>query len=151
MKGQRGYSMTSESGMSLVELMVVVAVSSLLIASGVSNLKELESPLNDASFATVHYLKLARATAISRTKAVVVTRSSSSRLTSAEADNCASSQTDIDSLILDLPGGATFTSSGWTICFTQRGFAESAVSFPITAGSDSKTIQIALGGGIREL
>ena len=139
-----------ESGNTMVEVLTVTAITGILLAAGISNLRVLENPLNDAAFSSIHYLKLARATALSRTKAVIITPSSTTLITAAEADSCTGTTTAISDLKLEMPSGAVLDSTGWAICFTQRGFADAATNFQINGSGNNKTIEVSLGGGVRE-
>jgi len=139
-----------QKGFTLIELMAVFMIVSILAATGMSNLKTLDNPLNDASLALTHFVKLARARAVSQTKAVVITPASSARLKVQSASTCSETMTDVSDFFYDMPDSTSFIDTTWSVCFTSRGLATTNQIFTIRNDKGgTNEIEIALGGGVR--
>lgn len=133
-----------------MEMVATLGVIAVISGIAVSNLSVLERPLYSASNNLTHYFRLVRARAISQTRSIKVTSSGARRITAGSGKNCAvSSFTPEPSLTLQLDKDVSFGSSPWSICFNQRGLADSYVEFTISSGKTVKSVEIALGGGIR--
>ncbi|MCB0345319.1 MAG: hypothetical protein KDD66_09375 [Bdellovibrionales bacterium] len=142
----------NDVGSSLIEFIVAISLIGIVSGAVVSNMKVLDDPLTNASFAVEHFLRLTRGQAMSRTISVVVQPTSSLRLQASYADSCAEDAvlTPVSDLVLDLPRGASLVTTDWSVCFTQRGFADVASSFELQReDGELRTIEIALGGGSR--
>lgn len=140
----------NERGHTVINLLTTMALIGILSAAAVSNLKEMNDPLANASFSVEHFLRLARSSAISRTQAVQVAPSSRSTLIAASGDTCSSTMTAISSMTLALPRGAEFVATDWSVCFTKRGLADANTVFQLIDGNgNTKTVRVALGGGTR--
>jgi prepilin-type N-terminal cleavage/methylation domain-containing protein len=140
----------AQSGFSLLELVAVIGLIAVVSAIAVTNMRVLENPLVSASSNLSHYFRLVRARAISQTRSILVTAHSTHELTASAASNCSSTVfTPIDELDLDIGSDVYFSETGWSVCFTQRGLVDEAVLFTIQSGAGSKSVEIALGGGIR--
>ena len=140
-------------GASLLELLTAVALFVILSEVVVSNIKQLHNPLADAGFEVSHFLRLARARAISQTLAIEVWPASATQLTSTSRSSCTDetdSDAPVEDLVLDLPDGTSFSDTDWSVCFTQRGLAYEHTTFELQGGrGNSKTVEVALGGGVR--
>ena len=136
-----------EKGFSFLELLVTLSISGILVATAVSNLKTLENPLADASFQSTQFLKLVRSRAISRTLTLKVAPSSSTKLVVTSGSSCAAATTAVSDLVLNLPTGATFSATNWSICFTPRGLSTSNTSFNLSESTSTKirTEEVAIG------
>ena len=144
------YSDRSENGLSIFELLVVLFIISLMSATVVSNIKEINRPLTDASFEITHFLRLSRSRAISQTLYMKVSPLSLYKLVVASGSSCAAATTTVNDLSLTLPNDTSLTSTSWSVCFTPRGLVNETVSFDIIdEESHRKTVQIALGGGVQ--
>ncbi len=139
-----------EAGYTLAEMLVVMALIGILAGTAVSNLKELNDPLADASFTVTHYLRLVRARGISQTLFIQVAPTSSTIIAASSSDSCSGTMTAIDDLEVNLPRGASMSDTSWTACFTPRGLSEDNITFDLSdSDGQSKTVEIALGGGVR--
>lgn len=140
----------SERGYTLLNVVGALALTALLAGTAVGSFKELSDPLANASFASEHFLRLARSQAISNTQAIQVSPISSSRIGAYSSGSCTGTMTAVDNLFVDLPAGAALTDTSWSVCFTQRGLANSNVSFTIQDSDGlARTVSIALGGGTK--
>jgi prepilin-type N-terminal cleavage/methylation domain-containing protein len=139
-----------ERGFTLSEMIVTLGIIAILSATAVSNLKELDDPLADASFTVTHYLRLVRARGISQTIFVTVQPTSTTAISASSSDSCTSALTLIPELNVTLPRGASLSDTSWSACFTPRGLSENNVTFQINdTDGRSRTVEIALGGGVR--
>lgn len=138
----------AQSGYSMIEMIVVLAIAALVMGTAISNLKELDDPLSNASFSLGHYLRLARSRAISQTLAIQLKPSGANRIVASSADSCTATMTPMSDLSFDFPTGSRMVSTTWTICFSSRGFTPQEVEFNIQGDSSlTKTVSVALGGG----
>jgi len=120
-----------------------------------ANLKGLNNPSQSAAAMYRSYLKEVRAKAVARTAAYMIVPNSNNGLTASYSDRCSDSFTSFvgdSQMNFELPSGATFLNTSWSVCFTSRGLASSAVTVSII-GDDggSKQIELMLGGATREL
>ncbi|MBX7138199.1 MAG: prepilin-type N-terminal cleavage/methylation domain-containing protein [Oligoflexia bacterium] len=139
-----------QAGYSLMEMLVVLALISIIAATALSDLKVLENPLSSASANITHYLRLVRSRAISQTKAIKVTPSGYRRLSASSAESCTSEVfTPVTDLTLDLDDDIALRTNDWHVCFSQRGLADAHVIFEFYSSTGDRTVQIALGGGIK--
>ena len=139
-----------ESGVTIFELLAVLFIISLISATVVSNIKEINRPLTNATFEVTHFLRLVRARAISQTQYIKVSPTSAFAIASTAGTSCALATSPISDLTLNLPKDTNLVSTSWSICFTPRGLTEASKTFQIrNEDSLTKTVEIALGGGVR--
>ena len=145
------FKLKSERGFTLGNLVITLSLMGILSAIAISNITEVNDPLVDATFQINHFLKKARAEAISDTQAVRISPVSSSRIEAQSSDGtCEDTMAAKNNLFLDLPDGASFSSTIWHVCFSQRGLANAYLIFDIeNEEGDTKTIEVAIGGGVR--
>lgn len=136
-------------GVSLLELIVVLGLIGILATTATSSIGSLDSPLSNAAFSSSHYLRLARARAISTTSFVRVAPTSTSTIVATTGDSCTATQTVIDNLSMNYDEGVTLGATDWHLCFTPRGLSDEHITFSFSHESGTKTIEVALGGGIR--
>ncbi|MCB0352207.1 MAG: hypothetical protein KDD64_01745 [Bdellovibrionales bacterium] len=137
-------------GFSILELVITVALMAVLTTVAVSNIKELENPLADASYQVSRFIRLVRARAISQTIVIVIQPSSTSEIVSFSSNDCAGTLTAIDDLSLSLPDGSSLTSTDWSACLNQRGLSDTNLVFQIQdIEGKTRTIELALGGGVQ--
>ncbi len=144
-------NMTTESrGFSLIELMVTLALGSILLGTAVYQINDLRDPAATGAAQVVAFVKQARAKAFGTTLAYTIQPSSSTTIIAQFSKKCSSTTKTNDSkLLLTLANGATLATTNWSICFSTRGIAETSASFGITDTKSTKTVQIAAGGGAR--
>jgi prepilin-type N-terminal cleavage/methylation domain-containing protein len=139
-----------QTGFSLIELLAVLALFGILCTVAVSNITVLENPLASASANLTHYFRLVRSRAISQTRSIRITPNTSNTLIAESATSCSDSTfSPINDLSLDLGTKVRFGSTNWSACFTQRGLAHAYTTFTVTSSGNTKTVQIALGGGVK--
>jgi prepilin-type N-terminal cleavage/methylation domain-containing protein len=138
------------SGFSIFELLVVLIIFAILSASVMSNVKEINRPLTNASFELTHFLRLARSRAISQTTFIKVAPLSAFKLAAYTGESCATTTTAINNLTLDLPDNTNLIATDWSICFSPRGLTPTSTTFTISDENNStRVVEIALGGGVR--
>ena len=140
----------NSAGYTILEVLVTIAFMALLTKFAISNIKSLQNPLADASFEVSHFLRLVRSRAISQTLAIKVAPLSSTRIGTSKSTTCTGTMTAISDLTLTLPNQSSLPDTTWSVCFTPRGLAATNITFQIL-GRDgrSKTVEIALGGGVQ--
>lgn len=143
----------ARAGFTLLELLMVMLLTGILSYIGVYNLKEMASPIEDASTSTVSFLKVVRARALATTSAYTVYPVTSTRLgarTSARCDDPLGETTVDPSLQLNFPSGAQLLETAWTACFTARGLAATDQTFLIRdIAGQTRTVEVLLGGSVR--
>jgi prepilin-type N-terminal cleavage/methylation domain-containing protein len=139
-----------ESGFTIIEMLVTLGLMALLSTIAISNFKELENPVADASYQVSRFIRLARSRAISQTIAIVIQPSSTTEIVALSSDACDGTLTTIDDLSMTFPDGALLSNTEWSACFNQRGLSDTNLTFQIQdEEGKSRTIEIALGGGVQ--
>ena len=142
----------NESGYTLMNLLTTLSLIAIFSATAVSNLKVLENPLADASFALTHFLRVVRADAMAQTIAIEVAPTSSTTIGTSTASSCDATMTPNTDLQLTLNDGVVLLDTTWSFCFTSRGLSDSNIVIDINeAERGTRSIEVALGGGTREL
>ena len=141
----------SEAGLTLLEVMVVVAILGLGVGIASLRLQPLETPLQSSATLVEGFFREARLKAIATTSAYRVLPSTSSRLMAQTADSCgASTWTTVVGMNLDLASGVTLSSTAWSVCFGSRGISNDNVSVKLLHDPlGSTTIEVLLGGTTR--
>lgn len=139
------------AGFTMIELIVVMALFAVISGIAVSNLRELESPLSNSAFGSSHYLRLVRARAISTTSYIRVDPANSSSLIASRSDqdDCGGTVSAISDLTYTFEEGVTLGATDWYLCFTPRGLSDEHVSFSFSSDAGTRTMQVALGGGVK--
>jgi Tfp pilus assembly protein FimT len=146
----RNANVQSEKGFSMAELLFVLGLFGILCTVAVSNITVLENPLASASSNLTHYIRLVRSRSISQTRSIKISPGSANTLQAESAKSCADTTfSPVSDLSLDLGNKVAFGSTSWTACFTQRGLADAYTTFTLTSAGQTKTVQIALGGGVK--
>jgi prepilin-type N-terminal cleavage/methylation domain-containing protein len=136
-------------GFSFIELVVVMALGSILFGMAIANLREYHNAAQSASFQVASLFKRARAQAIATTSAVRVRPTSTTQLVTEAADRCAATTwTEDNTGGLALSGGALMSDTTWSVCFNSRGFADQNVSFNISDATRTSSIEVMLGGSV---
>lgn len=140
-----------EYGLTLFELIVAMGLFALLASIALSNLKDLDDPLQNGASLLLSFVKQARSQAISTTSAYTLSASTNSHIISAVSNKC-SDATKIpdDNVQMELPSGVHMVDTSWTFCFTSRGLADSNIEIELVdADGISKTVEVLLGGAAR--
>jgi prepilin-type N-terminal cleavage/methylation domain-containing protein len=145
--------MRSACGMSLVELLVVMALIGLAVGAAALYLRPMEAPVQAAGEQLEGFLRQARARAMANTLAYRVAPGSEGALVAEYAANCGETTWTTDAgLVLRFPRGVTMTDTTWSACFNSRGLANANLVITLMhAEYDPKQVEILLGGAARVL
>ncbi|MBX7138177.1 MAG: GspH/FimT family pseudopilin [Oligoflexia bacterium] len=141
----------SQSGFSVIELIVTLGMSSVLTGMAIMNLKDLDDPLKNGAEQMTSFMRVVRARAISSTRAYTVFPVSNGQLAARYADTCSNGATTPDtSMTLEFPTGARLTDTAWDICFNSRGLPDGNLAVELRdSDGEYKTVEVFLGGGVR--
>ena len=144
-----------ESGFSLMEMIVTLGLLSLLGGVAVSNIKELDDPLKNATDEMIGFMKKVRARGISTTSAYQIYPDSSTAIRTRYSSNCGDAAEDKindPAIVLNLPEGAFLGDTDWAICFSARGLPDSNIQIIIEDNDgEDRTIEVFLGGAVKEV
>jgi prepilin-type N-terminal cleavage/methylation domain-containing protein len=145
--------MRSDTGVTLVELIVVMAILAVAIGIAVVNLEPLESPLMTGTSLVESFLTQARVSAMATTSAYRVVPSDTSSLLTETAESCtAGTWTAQPSLTMVLPQDVTMADTAWTACYTPRGLSRDNVLITLEHPSyGSRQVEVLIGGTTRVL
>jgi len=140
-----------ESGISLVELLAVLAIIGLGIGAASLYLKPMEAPLDAAADMVEGTLRAARLKAMATTSGYRVSPNGGGSLTVEQAPSCSAASWSADpGLALTLPDGVGMTALDWSVCFSSRGVANSNVTIRLTHSEyGSREVEVLLGGTTR--
>ncbi|MCO6431662.1 MAG: prepilin-type N-terminal cleavage/methylation domain-containing protein [Deltaproteobacteria bacterium] len=139
-----------DRGFSVLELLVVMGISAIIFSLAVLDTKSYGNQALNGASTLMGFLKSSRAKALATTQAYTLTATSPTHVASAYSTNCASATQTLDpALSLDLPDGAVFTATPWTVCFTPRGLSDSSIDIQVQDQHSAHTVQVVLGGAIR--
>ena len=142
----------NERGFTLIELVVTVSLMSLLSVMAIYQLHALENELDDSTTHVMALVKKTRGKALATTYAYTLRPTSASTITGSYGDNCSDTAPVVDpKLTYELPSTVTLMDTSWSICFSARGLADNQVDIELTDGAVQRTIQVALGGGLKLL
>lgn len=145
--------MRRTDGMSLVELLVVLAVAGIALGASSLYLRPMEAPLQTGAADLEGFLRQARGRALATTSAYRIAPSNSRVVEAEFAANCgASTWTSDPGVALELPRQVTMTDTSWSVCFNSRGLADSNLVVSLTHPSaGSRQIEVLRGGAARVL
>lgn len=150
------------SGLSLIELVVVIGLTALLAAFAAPAITFGTNPLRDTSNRMVANFRLARAKAMSKTSAYRIRPLSVEQLIVEQAKNCnattwtTATEFVAEDLKFDSPteviaaqvDGSGVTNTGWQLCFNSRGRADMTLELTLKDmnTNQQRTLEIFLGG-----
>ena len=141
---------SAERGFTIIELMVTLGIISILAGTAIYNLRQMNSPIKNASFAVEQFIRLGRANAISGTQMIKVQPSSTTQIVTYSGSSCTGTMTQVTSQTLTMPSGSSMQETNWSVCFNQRGMADMSTSFHIVDNEgNNRIVRIALGGGTK--
>jgi prepilin-type N-terminal cleavage/methylation domain-containing protein len=144
--------MRNEAGFTLLEMLVVLGITTILSGMAVVNLRKFDYASSNAANQIASLIKSARAYGITSTTTVEIKPLNSRTIRVSKASSCSTTpRTDIPELLLELPTSATLSSTTWALCYTSRGISHDSIDILITDNSKPRTVQVVLGGGIRVL
>ena len=118
----------TERGMSLPELLIVLALVGIVVSIAGLYLRPAEMPLQTGVELTEGFLRQARMKAIANTSAYRVTAPSDGVLLAEYAPSCDSATWTPNDLDVELPDDVKLGATDWSVCFTARGVSSSNVA-----------------------
>lgn len=144
----------SQSGFTLLELMVALSLSGILMGIAAANVRAYNCSSKNAVSMIQGFVKLVRAKGISRTAAYkIYPDPGGKKILTSFANTCSDSIFTVDNnLTLDMPEQTKLLIPTWTTCLNSRGLANANVIISFsTKDAGTKQLEIMLGGGTREL
>ncbi len=143
--------MKKQSGSSLIEILVVLAIFGIAAGILALNLRPAEAPLQTASRLAEGFILQARSSAIATTSAYRIVPDGPGRLIAEYASDCDDATwTTEEHTVLDLPTDVTLTDTAWSVCFTRRGMAAANVYVTLSHPRlGTRQVEVLLGGGTR--
>lgn len=145
--------MQNDSGMTLVEILAVLAIISLAVGVAVVQLRPLEAPLDTATSQVEGLCREARLSAIASTSAYRLSPDGHGGILAEHAASCSSTTWTLDSRMgLTLPSGVSMTPSSWTACFSSRGISSTGLTIALAHSQyGTRSVEILVGGTTRVL
>lgn len=158
MNGRSGLA-GHQTGFTLLELLVVMAVVGILMGVAAVNVSNLRQPADEAARMLASTLGFSRARAIATTAAVRVQRRTGERsFVVASASSCAatgSGWTEWPDRTLTLPTDVQIDgkTAAWTVCFSSRGVLPAGSAAPdvltfVDKRSRTRSLQVYVGGAV---
>ena len=145
------FTMNRAKGMSLVELLVVVALMGVMLGVGGIYFTTNEVSLQGATELVERFLRHARGKAMATTSAYRVSALDNRQLQALFSTNCSSASWTVDSaLSFELPEKVTLTDTTWTVCFSSRGISSNNLLVGLShPESGTRQVEVMLGGTTR--
>ncbi len=142
-----------QSGVTLIEMLVVLAIVGIVVAVALMTLRPLESPVDTATNELEGFLRQARLNAIATTSAYRVTPGTPNRLTAARASACSATTWTTDTKMTQrLPVGVAMSPTNFLVCFSSRGISNNNVMVTLTHPTNgSRRVEVLVGGTTRVL
>lgn len=141
-----------QSGMSILELLVCLLIFGLMVSTAITNVNQIQNPLEDSVAGAVSFLKQVRARGLETTYAYTIKPGNSTSLGARYSVRCDSTTSTADpSLSYTTVGGVTFASTTWSVCFDSRGLANGSQTFVLRNGAgEQRTVEVFMGGAVRK-
>ena len=139
-----------EAGLTLLEVLVVVAILGLALGIASVNLRPLGTPLQAGTALLEGYFRQARVRAIASTSACRAVPEGLTRVVTQCATSCSDTGWTTESTLqLTLPEHVAFETANWSVCFSSRGIATQNVTIALEHGNGSAKVEVLLGGTTR--
>lgn len=144
-------AMGAAAGVSLVEMLVVMAVMATVLGLSAISFDSMEAPVRRGSDMLLGEFRQARALAMATTTSHRVRPTSARQIVVESAPSCSAvSWTAESRLDLELPDQVTLTDTAWQVCFDTRGMASANLVATLTHPRyKSKSVEVLLGGAAR--
>jgi prepilin-type N-terminal cleavage/methylation domain-containing protein len=145
--------MRRQSGITLVELLVAMAILGLCLTASTIYLKSTDNPLKTGSILLEASMREARLMAIAETAAYRLAPQGTRTVRMERAASCGDTTwTDAPTPSVPMPDGVTIVTEGWTVCFNSRGISSDNVVIELShAEYGARKVEVLLGGTTRVL
>jgi Tfp pilus assembly protein FimT len=145
--------MNSQAGVTILEIVVVVALIGLSLSMSSMYLQPIEAPLKSGAALLEGFFRQARLNAIATTSAYRVFAQNPGRLMAETAASCSDTTwATVNGMTMNLPDDVSLTSTTWIACFSSRGISASNVKIGLThPQAGSVAIELLIGGTTRVL
>lgn len=144
--------MGREYGYTMIEIIVVLALISIVLAFAIVDLKAFRAPASTGAAELQGFMKKVRARALASTSSYTIRPTSGTHVRATYGTSCsAPTQTADPTLVLDLPTGSNFQATTWSVCYSSRGLSDTSADIIVQDSALSRTVQVVLGGGVRIL
>jgi prepilin-type N-terminal cleavage/methylation domain-containing protein len=139
------------SGITLIEVLVVVTIIGLGVGAAAFYLAPLETPLHTGTVLLEGFFRQVRRQAMATTSAYRVVPVGSERVIAQRASSClATTWVEDPKVNLRLPDGVDMSDSTWNVCFSSRGISTNNVTVTLThADLGQKQVEVLIGGTTR--
>jgi prepilin-type N-terminal cleavage/methylation domain-containing protein len=148
-----GFNPRRSRGITMVELLIVLAILGVGLGMAGLYLKPVEAPLRTGAELVDALMRHTRARSMANTMAHRIRPTTNRRLEVEYASSCAAmTWTPVNRMSIDLPRDVTMSSTMWSVCFTSRGLASDNFTIELShPGSGSQELEVMLGGAVRWL
>lgn len=135
----------------MIELLTVMALLGIVAGAYSLYLKPMEAKLETAASHVESQLRAARLKAMATTSAYRVVPLTDAVIVGQSAPDCTATDWTLDRrLELELPRGVRLASTGWSVCFSNRGMSGANTSITLThAEYGTRTVEVFVGGATR--
>jgi prepilin-type N-terminal cleavage/methylation domain-containing protein len=145
--------MNRQSGMTLVELLGVLALIAIAVCVAVVNMQSSGIPSTSSTALLEGQFRAARLNAIATMSAYKVTPATPTSLRAEKGATCSATTWTVDSSLNNaLATGVTMSPSSWSVCYSSRGVATSNVVVTLAHSRyGSRRVEVLVGGASRVL
>ena len=142
------HSGCGQRGMTLAEVLVVLAIMGLAIAATALYLTPFEAPVESGATQLAAFMRMSRARAMATTSAYRVLPDGDGAVRTMVATTCSDSTWTPDTdRTLTLPDDVTLASTSWLVCFNSRGISSNNVVITVQNPEfGSEQVEVLLGG-----
>lgn len=141
-----------QAGVSLTELLIVVAVTGLMATVAIWQSDAASGGLKAASDELVSITKMARTYAMSTTTPHRMVPINDTRIAIEYGGPCGdagATWTPLNGEQFDLPEGTRLSGTSWDVCFTTRGWTTDVQNLRLLEGESYQDVSVLLGGSVR--
>jgi len=142
-----------QAGLSLVELLAVLAVLGVVAMIGALYLTPAAAPLQEGTILLESLFRQTRMKAMATTASYRLAPTDSGRITAERANSCGDEiWASADDLYLQLPEGVSMAETDWSLCFGARGVSSENIVVTLTHSKfGTRRVEVLLGGTTRVL
>lgn len=138
----------AQKAFTLIEILVVLALSAILFSIGIVNFKEFNKPLRNDVASLNGFFKKIRLKAISHTQSYKIKNLDSKNIQVLYSDSCDARAWTLDTKeSFELSKDVTFFETDWSVCINSRGLPQNALEVNMVDNlGDVAVINLMLGG-----